>query len=293
MHKAMLLVLIFHALVSLSCGDSDLQEDYFAQHPKVLAIKAEPPEVRPGEDVSLRLLVGGEAIDQNMDAPVDWFSGEEQAEMLGTAGYDEALTIGLPQDALDGGQSWVDLPIVARIEIGAKTYYGEKYIRIAEDPLGKNPIINAVDITYLLAEERATDQTFNGDQITITLEVRNIALTAQMAALAAGENESLVFRWYVSTSKNSGGKLYTNVDKDSIRELLGATAEASETKPSVVFSLRGEDADGTVQPGLYDVYLVVRDNAAAPQSAADDRFGTDFFYFTLCVGDADTCQDGE
>jgi hypothetical protein len=142
-----------------------------------------------------------------------------------------------------------------------------------------------------LAEARLTDQAFNGDQITLSPEVHNIALTASMAALAAGENESLVFRWYVSTSKNSGGKLYLNLDKDTIGDLLGSAAEASETKSSVVFSLRGEDADGAVQTGLYDVYLVVRDNAAAPQSAADDRFGTDFFYFTLCVGDTDACPD--
>ena len=81
------------------------------------------------------------------------------------------------------------------------------------------------------------------------------------------------------TSKNSGGELYINADQDVIRELLGPGEAASETKASAVFSLRGKDADGSLQSGLYDLYLVVRDNAAAPKSAADDRFGTDFLLF--------------
>jgi hypothetical protein len=136
-----------------------------------------------------------------------------------------------------------------------------------------------------------TDQAFGGEQISLSSQVRNIALTASMEALAPDENDLLVYRWYLSTSKNSGGKLFINNDRDVIQELLGPGEAASETKASAVFSLRGEDADGSLQSGLYDVYLVVRDNASAPQSAADDRFGTDFFYFTLCVGDA--CPNDE
>jgi hypothetical protein len=293
MDNARFLILIYLAFVSLSCGDSDLQKEYFAQDPRILAIKAEPPEVLPGEPISMQLLVGGEVIDQQMDAAVAWFFEDAQQESMGTASYNETLTLRVPENALADGLPWVDLPVLARIEIGSKAYYGEKYVRITDDPIGENPIIKGVDITYLLAEARVSDQAFNGDRITISPEVHNIALTASMEALAVGQNESLVYRWYVSTSKNSDGKLYLNVDKDIIGDLLGSAAEASETKSSVVFSLRGEDADGAVQTGLYDVYLVVRDNAAAAQSAADDRFGTDFIYITLCVGDADICPDGE
>jgi hypothetical protein len=291
MIKTRILILFIFAFSLLSCGDSDLLEDYFVQKPRVLAIKVEAPEARPAEQVSMRILVGGRAIDQDMDTAVSWFFTDEQQGLVGTAGYDEALTVQVPANLLDDGAPWVDLPVLARLEIGSKALFGEKFVRITQDPIGKNPIINGVDIVYQLADERVTDQAFNGDQITIPSQVRNIALTASMEELAVGENDHLVFRWYVSTSKNSGGKLYLNVDKDVIGELLGPSEDASETKPSVVFSLRGKDAHGSLQTGLYDVYLVVRDNATAPQSAADDRLGTDFFYFTLCVGDASGIGD--
>jgi hypothetical protein len=285
------LTLVLVALSLFSCGDSDLQEDYMVQRPRVLAIQVEAPEAGPTEQISMRLLVGGEAIDQQMDTAVAWYYEDEQPEPLGTAAYDEALTVNVPANALIDGSPWVDLPVLARIEIGTKTYYGEKFVRITQDPIGQNPVIDAVDITYLQEGASVADQASGGDQVTISSQVRNIALTASMEALAADANDALVYRWYVSTSKNSGGKLYINADKDVIRELLGSGAEASETKSSAVFSLRGKDADGSLQSGLYDIYLVVRDNATAPQSAADDRFGTDFFYFTLCVGDA--CPNGE
>jgi hypothetical protein len=286
MDKARLLTLVLVAFALLSCGESDLLEDYLVQRPRVLAIKVEAPEAMPAEQVSMRLLVGGETIDQQMDTAVTWFLEEAQEGLLGIAGYDEELSVQVPENALENGSPWIDLAVLARLEIGAKTYYGEKFLRITQNPIGKNPVIEGVDITYLEADERVTSQAFSGDRIAIPSRVGNIALTASMEALAAYENDVLVYRWYLSTSKNSGGKLYINTDQDVIRELLGPGEAASETKASAVFSLRGKDADGAQQTGLYDLYLVVRDNATAPQSAAEDRFGTDFFYFTLCVGDA-------
>lgn len=291
MIKTRLLILIIFASSLLSCGDSDLLEDYLVQNPRVLAIKVEAPEARPAEQVAIRLLVGGQAIDQDMDTAVAWFFADEQQGLAGTAGYDEALTIQVPANLLDDGSPWIDLPVLARIEIGSKALFGEKIVRITQDPFGKNPIINGVDIAYQLADELVTEQAFNGDQVTISSQVRNIALSASMEELAVGENERLIYRWYMSTSKNSGGKLYVNLDKDVIGDLLGPSEDASETMASAVFSLKGKDAHGSLQTGLYDVYLVVRDNAAVPQSAADDRFGTDFLYFTLCVGD--TCENSD
>jgi hypothetical protein len=291
MDKTRLMTLVLVAFALLSCGDSDLLEDYLVQRPRVLAIKVEAPEARPAELVSLSLLMGGETIDQQMDTAVTWFLEEEHEGVLGTAGYDEELSFQVPENALENGSPWIDLAVLARLEIDAKTYFGEKLVRITPDPVGRNPIINGVDITYLEADERVTAQAFSGDRMAISSRVGNIALTASMEELAAYENDVLIYRWYLSTSKNSGGKLYINTDQDVIQELLGPAEAASETKASAVFSLRGKDADGALQTGLYDVYLVVRDNAAAPQSAAEDRLGTDFFYFTLCVGD--TCLNGE
>lgn len=287
MHKASLFLTIMFTCTVLSCGDENLLEDYIIERPRVLAIKVTAPEVRPGEQVSLGLLVGGEDIDQDMDTSVSWFLRNEQQGLVGTAGYNQDLIAHTPADALDAGSQWVDLPVLARIEIGSKTLYGEKFARIIGAPTGKNPIIAGVNVAYLQAAP-VSEQALMGDQIAISSQVRNVGLTASMEALAAGENDRPVFRWFVSTSKNSGGKLYVNSDRDDIKAVLGPGVGAAETKASVVFSLNGKDSDGSVQTGLYDVYLVVRDNASAPKSAADDRFGLDFFYFTLCVGD--DCQ---
>ena len=283
MKKFYLIMLVLFAASSLSCGDSDLLDDYMIKAPRALSVRAQDPEGRPGGPLAMRLLVGGKDIDQTMDETVSWFFFDGQALPIGTAGYDQEFVTQIPDDALDDEAQWVDLIILANIQIGAKSLTAEKNIRITQNPVGKNPVISGVQIAYLDRGELETVDVGGGDQIEVASQVKNIAFTALTDQLAPGENDRLIFRWYVSTSKNSGGKLYINNDKDLALDLLGPGADASETKASAVFSLRGEFADGSIQSGIYDVYLVVRDNAAAPESEADERFGTDFIYFTLCV----------
>ena len=276
-------MLILFALPLLSCGDSDLLDDYMVQSPRVLAVRIQDPEVRSGDPVSMKLLVGGRAVNQDMNETVSWFFLGRQADLVGAAGYDQEFIAAIPDDVLDGEAQWFDLTILASIQIGARSLTAEKNVRITRDPVAKNPVISGIQIAYLDSGRLETVEVHNGDQIDIAAQVKNIACTALTDQLAPGENDQLIYRWYVSTSKTSGGKLYINNDKDLASDLLGPGTGASETKASAVFSLRGEFADGSVQTGHYDVYLVVRDNAAAPQSEADDRFGTDFIYFTLCV----------
>lgn len=283
MKRINLIMLSLFAASLLSCGDSDLLDDYMIEAPRVLAVRIQDPEVGPGDPVSMKLLVGGQAVDQNMAETVSWFFVGEQADLIGTAGYDQEFIAPIPDDVLDDAAQWFDLTLLATIQIGARSLTAEKNVRITRNPVGKNPVISGIQIAYLDSGRVETAEVQHGDRIDVASQVKNIAVTALTDQLAPGENDRLIFRWYVSTSKNSGGKLYINNDKDLASDLLGPGTGASETKASAVFSLRDEFADGSVQTGQYDVYLVVRDNATAPESDADDRFGTDFIYFTLCV----------
>ena len=276
-------MLVFLAALTISCGESDLLDDYIVKAPRALAVRVQDPEVQPGDSVSMKLLVGGRNVDQSMDDTVSWFIYDGQASPVGAAGYDLEFVAHIPDDILDDEAQWVDLIVLATIQIGSKHFTAEKNVRITQHPIGKNPAISGVQISYLDGGLLETVDVLGGDRIELVSRVKNIAVTALTDQLAPGENDRLIFRWYVSTSKNSGGKLYINNDKEVAADLLGPGADASETKASAVFSLRGESADGSIQTGIYDVYLVVRDNASAPESEADDRFGTDFIYFTLCV----------
>jgi hypothetical protein len=85
----------------------------------------------------------------------------------------------------------------------------------------------------------------------------------------------------MAPSSNSLGELFVYDDKKNIETLLGPGAMAAEFRQSVMFSLFGEDAEETYQKGRYQIYLVVRDNAATSSNSTEDRLGTDFFYFTL------------
>jgi hypothetical protein len=283
MKKMNLILLILFAASLLSCGDSDLLDDYMVKAPRALAVSIQDPEVRPGDPISMKLLVGGRDINQTMVETVSWFFFDEQPTLVGTADYGLEFIGQIPDDALDDEAQWLDSTILATIQIGAQRLTAEKNVRVSRNPIAKNPVISGVQIAYLDSDRLETTELHNGDQIDVASRVKNIAFTALTDQLAPGENERLIFRWYVSTSKNSGGKLYINNDNDVASDLLGPGRAASETKASAVFSLRGEFADGSIQTGQYDVYLVVRDNASAPESEADDRFGTDFIYFTLSL----------
>lgn len=140
MKKINHIMLILLAGSLLSCGDSDLLDDYFVQAPRVLAVKVQDPEARPGDPISMKLLVGGQAIDQDMDDTVSWYFFNEQATLVGTAAYDEEWLATLPDDALDNGAPWFDLAVLAGIEIGSKSLTAEKKVRITQDPVGKNVV---------------------------------------------------------------------------------------------------------------------------------------------------------
>lgn len=285
-----LLFFLLTALLLSACGESDLLESYFVKSPRILAIKVQDPEAQPGDTVEMKMLVGGENVDQQMTANVNWFIDDAELIHLGASIYTQPIAIPLPSDALDGSD-WYDLPIYGRIEIDQKALNAQKTIRVTRNPAAKNPVISGVSLKYITAQENVEQTVNNEETITLPPSAANVALTALTEELPAPQNDKLVFRWYVTLSKNGNGMLYIQTETDEIEALLGGGAKADEIRQSAVFSLRGEDNDKPFQAGTYDIFLVVRDNAADPQSTADERYGTDFIYFTLCLpSEAQPCD---
>ncbi len=283
LNRALWLVL----LISLSaCGDSDLPEDYVAVAPRILALRITEPEVSPGDTVSMRLLVGGATVDQHSDMTVTWAVGwpENGVYLEGEAPYNTDYQVTIPPGILDAlGEDAVDVNVTASVTVSGKTLSALKRMRICEHPVGRNPEITGVTANFLAEGVHETLALSDGDTLTVDSSGKTAAFTALTETLEDQANDTLIYSWYVSTSSVGPGNLYVYDDKDAIEALLGPGAMAAEFRPSVLYSLFGEDADGAWQKGQYNVYLVVRDNAGASSGAAEDRLGTDFFCFTLVL----------
>ena len=277
-----ILMLMPSLLILAACGESELLEDYFVKEPRVLAIKIQDPEVNPMDNVSMKMLVGGKDINQNMTATVLWGIDDAEPIPLGESDYTREFESQIATDPL-GPDQWYDLPIYARIQVGQQYLNAQKVLRVTRNPVGKNPVISGVRLRYLNNGQLTDEAVVNADTVTLPVGTTNVALTAVTEDLAPGENDKPVFRWSISTSKNTDGKLYIQTESKEIEAILGKGAKASENRRSAVFSLKGKDGKKAVQGGIYDLYLVVRDNANDPQSLADERYGTDFMYFTICI----------
>lgn len=281
-----ILMLISGLLTLAACGESELLENYFVKKPRVLAVKIQDPEVKPQDTVTMRMLVGGKDIDQNMTATVLWAIDDVEPIPLGYSNYTQEFESQIVTETLREDE-WYDLPIFARIQIRQKYLNAQKALRVTQNPVGKNPVISGVRLQYLNGAQRVEEMVLNEDTtkdpIVLPVSITNVALTAMTENPAQGENDKLIFRWYISTSKNTDGRLYIQTDSKQIEAILGKGAKASEIRPSAVFSLQGKGGNKGIQSGIYDLYLVVRDNAADPQSQADERYGTDFMYFTICI----------
>jgi len=280
--KAILLWLTL-PLVLLSCGDSDLSEDYMVPEPRILAVRLEDPEVEPGGVVFMRMLMAGSKIDQTMTNKVEWFLEADPPVFLGSAPYNEDFVGEIPDDMLSDDEEQLDIPILGKIMVGDKSLFARKKLRITRQPVGKNPAITQIEVRYQSGDETISQYIAVGDVVSIDDKTGEVSFTANTAELPTGENDQLVYRWYSSVSRQGEGKIYAYEDEDITERLLGEGATANEESRSVVFSLKGEENDGGQESGVYDIYLVIWDNAADSQSSEEDRFGLDFIYFTLCV----------
>ncbi len=281
-----------------SCEDEEMNPYYMVNAPRILAVKIADPEVNPDvvAPIDLSVFVGGRTVDQEMTKTVGWYTGVgisagEYIE-IGTSSYNEELEINtdiwnlLPDGLLlllYGDDEWFDLPVFAQILVNGKLLSAQKTLRVTNNPVGKNPEITGVQVKYHATSITVTDSLNRLIELEGPYIPGYIAFTALTEDLGTG-NDNLLYRWKVSLSKNSFGKLYVNTDNSIDRALLGSNVKAAEYKQSVVFSLRGKDGGGNIQVGTYDVYLVVRDKASNAQSKAEDRYGIDYFYFSICIG---------
>lgn len=264
-----------------SCGESDLTEEYMADAAKVIALKITNPEAPPGETVSMRLFVAGKEVDQGMTTPVLWYTEGENSFILGASAYNSDFSFQIPATLLDGKDNVLTIPVFASIKINDKYLKAKKLLRITKNPIGRNPLITGINLRYGSNGISSSNTIHNGGTATIPENTENIAVTAITEKLDGNANDQLIYRWYVSFSKNSEGKLYVYDDKETIEALLGEGAKAADFRESVVYSLKGEENDEDFQTGIYDIYLVVRDNTLNSDSTDEDRLGTDFIFFTI------------
>lgn len=282
--SAFVAALVFFLFGLASCGESDLPEDYVSVSPKILAVKISDPEVLPGDTVTMRLLVSGKDVDQNSDMTVTWTVGtvESGVYVQAEVPYNTDYPLEIPPGILDVlGVSSVDVPVTASVTLGGKELSALKRFRICLEPIGKNPEITGVQADFMAEGEHQTVILSQGDTLSLDNSYKASAFTAMTAILPEGGNRTLIYSWYMTPSSSSLGELFVYDDKTNIEALLGQGAMAAEFRPSVLFSLFGEDAEETYQKGRYHVYLVVRDNASTSTDSSQDRLGTDYFYFTL------------
>ncbi len=280
----MILNLLFFLLVS--CGDSDLSEDYLTVSNKILAIRVQEPEARPGETVSMKLLVSGKNMDQLSDIPVTWTIGSEEDDyyLREEVPYHQELQVEIPSN-IPVGETVIEVPVLASIIIDNKLLSSLKRFRITNNPAGMNPQISEIQADWKSGNDFHTQTIAAGETITIDHSVGNIAFTVNTLELPQGGNDQLVYKWYFTTSKNSDGLLEVNDDLERIEEILGSGSHAAEFRQSVLISLYGEDGEGSFQKGTYNIYIVIRDNASESNDRSEDRLGTAFSYFTLDVMD--------
>ena len=280
--KSLILLLLVGGLTA--CGDSDLPENYEIVGSKILAVRVEEPEVMPGDSVSLSLLVGGNDMAQDSTLPVTWTIGNpgEDPYVQVTTPYNEPYLLTLPGDIL-GGKNSVDVPIFAGITINNHPYTAMKRFRITTNPVGMNPRISHITATWNSGQDHHTADLALGETVSVDKATPTIAFTVSTLGLPQQANGILVYSWYFTSSSNSPGILKVDDIPSHIEALLGAGVQAADFRPTVMFSLYGEDAKGTYQPGRYTIYIVVRDNASVSHDSSKDRLGTDFYYMTLDV----------
>ena len=284
-NKPIAYICIFATLTFASCSD-DLTPDYMSDNPKIHAIRIEPPEVRIGETVRMRVLMGGRTVDQNMTTPVDWMGAGYLVPYNQEFVIDERFWATMSDEDIPEQyvtQGWFDVPITVAITMDGKTLYAKKAMRVMETPLHGNPKILRVVAKYRLEGELITEYLENpGDVLSFQGAVPNhVGLTAIMEDIEITRNDKLIYRWYVSKSKTSGGELWAYTDDAAVESVFGPDADAEETEQSVLFSLKGEEGDEGFQNGTYDVCLIVRDKASNSESRENDRLGLDFFYVSI------------
>ncbi len=268
--KKLFFILLLTAFTLVACGDDKLPEDYVIVDSRVIALKIEEPEAAPGDDITMRLFVAGNDVDQNSDTTVQWIVNGD--DLMLTSPYNGELALTIPNDIL-GDQTSVDVPVIASVNINGKTLTAEKLIRVTNNPVGKNPVISGVELHWQTDSGIQTRTLSYGESFNPG-PVANLSCTSITEALAGNGNGKLVYKWYITKESGTDRKIEFNDSKDDIEALLGKGVKASEFSESVVCGTKGRS-------GFFSVYLVVSDNTENSTDSSQDRLGIDYFYFTV------------
>lgn len=276
------LLMIAAVLMLISCGESDLPESHEVADERILALKIDPCEAGPGDSVAMTLLVGGKHMDQAADLPVTWEVGApgDAYYTQAVVPYHDPLQLDLPLD-LPESVYGDDVFVTASITINHRFLSAVKRFRITPEPVRANPVIQGVRAQYRTDGEKYVQDVGAGAVLSVDGSVKYLVLTAQMANLSQGANDTLVYRWYITESSTNDHTLEADDEPSEIEAILGKDGVAAPYRQSVMISLYGEDGDEKFQSGTYQVYLVVRDNAYQSDDDLPDRLGTDYFSFTV------------
>jgi hypothetical protein len=237
-------------------------------NPRVLAIKAEPPSVAPGESTTVSaLIVGvgtetpsvswlrcrraprpGDAVNPDcVDTPVaDYLEPIGDGPTIITAMPSDVTAAALGEPDASGG---VYLPLVARVALAGQTLLATYRLRLSmPGDANHNPALS--DLVLVAADGSTTPidvanppRVRAGDQLTLQAAVGDGSVESYPAALGgATATERLLTSWF-STAGRFSKERSDGAQPTTVLELVGAVPAAGN--PIDVFAVIRDDRGGT------------------------------------------------
>lgn len=250
----------------------------FITKPRVLAIKAEPPSVGPGETTTVTILIGGIGAQtpsvswlrcRRAPRPGDTVNPDcvdtAQADYLEPIGEGTTITTAMPADVTadslgePDASGGVYLPLVARIGVAGQTLLATYRLRLSSaDDVNHNPVLTGILLVDAAGGTTPIDPlnppvVNMGDRLSLQAALADGSVESYPAALGGGTAEELlVTSWF-----SSAGQF---------------TMERSDgAQPATLLDL------GSLVPApgsVIDLFAVTRDN----------RGGIDYVHRTLAFG---------
>ncbi len=291
-----ILFLIFLA----SCQGKDMPEHRIV-NPRILAMKIENPEVRPGDQIKAKLLVGGWGFSQESEISVNWLG----AEKLGDFGkqfvkpYREPLSMKVDESIFDlpifttedrefyNRRGYFTIPIYASLEIDDPDRSDKKILSAHKDfklkregTLYGNPSVAEVTVSWELEGSKFSRVVTNGNSITFDAD-KIPDFAGFVPNIDEKDSDIQLYRWYFSDSSKDDPTIEVEGGEDLSKKLTGENESGTREK-TVVLDLRG--VRESLKKGkmlTHSVYFLVRDKKDDPSSSAEYRHGLDFCVINL------------
>jgi len=278
-------------IFSFSCNTPDDKpfKPHFIDQNRILSVKIDPPVVKPGDKISLNMLIGGNNFMQEFDYPISW----EISNITLSASYDAHRKVGAYLDVpdfneADGEQNDSDLLLRGDlsemlpsedIEFYKTSGYVDVLVKVSYETLSAFKSFRIANPTtfdnmecsnpLILKLNYKTDKTNEGSISygeLLHFDKSNIPAEIELSSLI----DSTGNRAFIQPSY----KWRFSLEKDTQKELI--ISDKSEISTNTI----------NVQPsnGFYSVYLTVNDTK-------DGCNGSDFFYFYLSAGAAEVSDE--